>query len=256
VNTVAALSNNPPPDADPLRERLERDHAAELARASDLLDAYLRVPASIDAESIGRASDFVKQLTGALKTLDKIRQDEKEPYLDGGRRIDSFFKTLTEKLDRAKRDVADRAEKHLRAVAEAERIKRAEAERAARAEAEALRRAADEAARSMATSQQMPEVFAKDEAARLAEAEAARKAAHADASAAEMSRTRSDYGSTATLRTSWTFAGLDQHSVDLEPLRPYLPMAAIEQAVRAFIKAGHRELRGVKIIETSNVSIR
>lgn len=256
AEAALALSNNPPPDADPLRERLASDHAALLRRAEELIAALARVPAEIDAETAGRASDFVKQVAANVKDLDKIRVAEKEPYLQGGRTVDGFFKAVMDKLDKVKREVEGRLQKHLRAVAEAERRRREEEERRAREEAEAARRAAEEAAAKLQSEQDLSEAVAKEEAARLAQAEAARKAQYADAKPADLARTRSDYGSLATLRTEWVGEIVDRDALDLDPLRPHLPQDSLEKALRSYVKAGGRVLRGAKIYESSKAVVR
>jgi hypothetical protein len=78
----------------------------------------------------------------------------------------------------------------------------------------------------------------------------------AAAKAADMSRTRGDYGSVSSLRTYWTFSDLDRDELDLETLRPHLATTALESAVRSFIKAGGRDLAGVEIYETTDVVVR
>jgi len=253
---AATLSNNPPPDADPLRERLTIDHEPILSRADELLAAFERVPAEIDADTAGKASDYVKMIAATIKDLDRVRVAEKEPYLAGGRTVDGFFKAPVDKLEKAKRDVEARLQKHLRAVAEAERRRREEAERLAREEADRKRREAEEAAAQIATAKQLDDALAKEEAARQAAADAARAAQQADVKAADMARTRSDYGSLATLRTSWAFKDLDRDALDLEALRQHLPADALEKAVRSFIKAGGRQLRGCVIFEAETAVVR
>lgn len=250
------LSNNPPPDADPLRERLAVDHEPLLSRADELLAAFERVPAEIDAETAGKASDYVKMIAAAIKDLDRVRIGEKEPYLAGGRTVDGFFKAPVDKLDKVKREVEARLQRHLRAVAEAERRRREEAERLAREEADRKRREAEEAAAKLASEADLTDAVAKEEAARIAEADAAKAAQQADAKAAELARTRSDYGSLATLRTSWAFRDLDRAALDLEALRHHLPTDALEKAVRSFIKAGGRQLRGCTIFEAETAVVR
>lgn len=253
---AAALSNNPPADADPLRERLAADHEPILSRADELLAAFQRVPAEIDADTAGKASDYVKMVAASIKDLDRIRVSEKEPYLAGGRTVDGFFKAPVDKLEKVKREVEARLQKHLRAVAEAERRRREEAERLAREEADRKRREAEAAAAEIATAKQLDDAVAKEEAARQADADAARAAQQADAKPADLARTRSDYGSLATLRTSWAFKDLDRATLDLDALRQHLPADGLEKAVRSFIKAGGRQLRGCTIFEAETAVVR
>ncbi len=71
-----------------------------------------------------------------------------------------------------------------------------------------------------------------------------------------MSRQRSDYGAVASLRRFWDMDDLDRETLDLATLRPFLPLDALEKAVRAFIKSGGRELKGVRIFENTATSVR
>ena len=50
--------------------------------------------------------------------------------------------------------------------------------------------------------------------------------------------------------------GLDRDALDLSTLRPFLPLDALEKAVRGFIRAGGRELKGVRIFENTATSVR
>ena len=63
-------------------------------------------------------------------------------------------------------------------------------------------------------------------------------------------------GSVSSLRTFWDFADLDPDMLDLEALRHHFPAEAREKAVRSFIKAGGRELRGVTIYESTTSVVR
>lgn len=248
--------NNPPSDAEILRDRLAEEHRKMLQRADELLAAMERVPEQIDETTVGRASDFVKQLGAATKDLDRVRVSEKEPFLAGGRTVDGFFKVPIDKLDRAKRDVEQRIQRHLRAKEAEERRRREEAERLAREEAERARREAEVAAAKMQDDAGLETALAKEDAARIAKEEAAERERQAAAKAAELARTRSDYGSVATLRTNWTFEDLNRATLDLEMLRDHLPLDGLEKAVRSYIRAGGRELRGVRIVETTTAVIR
>jgi hypothetical protein len=46
------------------------------------------------------------------------------------------------------------------------------------------------------------------------------------------------------------------NTIDLETLRPFIPQTAIEQALRAFIKAGRREIKGAHIFNDSRSRFR
>jgi len=88
---------------------------------------------------------------------------------------------------------------------------------------------------------------------RVALAERQRRA---EATPAELSRVRGEYGAVASLHREWTFGDLDRNALDLETLRPYFAVADLEKAVRAFIRAGGRSCRGVRIFETTTTRVR
>lgn len=171
--------------------------------------------------------------------------------------------------------VAREAEEAARRQAEEERRRR----EAAEAEAQRLR---DEAAKAaiapapapapppVAPAEPLPDPVAAQREAALAKGAAIRarsRAALADADAhdaekraavrtADLARTRSDYGSVSTLQDIWTFRDLNRAKLDLLKLRQHLPLEALEQAVRSFIKAGGRELKGVVIYQTTTNQVR
>jgi hypothetical protein len=248
--------NRPPPDADPLRERLQSDHADLCSRADELLAAVERAPEVVNEDNAGAVGDFIKQLTGHRKTLDATRVNEKEPYLAGGRGVDGFFRPMMDKLDTAKKAIESRLSAYLRAKEAEERRKREEVARRAREEQQ--RRAAEAAklAQAARDAKTLEEAIAAEEAAKNAEADRIKAEKESNAKAAEMSRTRGDFGSVGSLRTFWDFEVLDIHDVPMETIRPHLPIAAVEQAIRGYVKAGGRELPGVRIFENKTAVVR
>jgi hypothetical protein len=52
------------------------------------------------------------------------------------------------------------------------------------------------------------------------------------------------------------FDEIDREEIDLEVLRFHIPADGLEKAVRSFIKAGGRELRGTRIYETTAAVVR
>lgn len=257
LETRGLGDNKPPPDADPLRERLITDCADLLARRDELLAAVDRVPASIESEEIAqKVGDFIKQLQSAVKNADAGRIAEKEPYLAGGRSVDGFFKKITEPLVKAKKDIEARLNVYLRAKAGAERRVREEAEQQARGAAESAAREAAERVRALEDEQDLDAAIAAEEAATHAAADVLKAQKEAEANAAELSRTRGDYGSVASLRTFWDFKELDRARLDLEALRQHLAHDALEKAVRSYVKAGGHELAGVTIFENTQAVVR
>lgn len=92
--------------------------------------------------------------------------------------------------------------------------------------------------------------------ARLADADAEAAEARTRVKAADLGRTRSDYGSVSTIQELWTFKDLNREKLDLKLLRPFIPAEALEQAVRAAIKAGVRSIKGVTIYQTTAGQVR
>ncbi len=249
--------NQPPPDANPIRDRLTEDHSGLLSRRDELLAATDRVPVAIESESTAqKVGDFIKQLQAAVKNADAARVAEKEPYLDGGRQVDGFFKKVTEPLAKDKKDIEGRLNIFLRKKADAERRAREEAEKKAREEAKRTAKEAAEAEAAMTSDADVEKAVVAEQRAKDAAEIAAKAQAEAEAKAAELSRTRGDYGSVASLRTFWDHKDLDRDKLSLEPLRPHLSIDALEKAVRSYIKAGGRELAGVTIFENTSTVVR
>ena len=250
------LRNSPSP-AQMLKDDLGLKHAEILDRAKELLEAAQRVPETVtDDETAGKVGDFIKQLTACNKAAEGARVSEKEPHLAASRVVDGFFKAVTDPLDTAKKAIERRLTTFLRAKEEVARKERERIAAEERAAAEAARKTAEEAERLAQDPTGLAAAIDAEEVARkaAADAEQARKAA--EVKAAELSRSRGEYGSVASLRTFWDFSDLDRAALDLETLRQHIPADALEKAVRSFIKAGGRELRGVRIFENTQASVR
>ena len=250
--------NRPPEDADPLRDRLEDTHGALIGRQAALLaDAATRAPETIEDEDTAAAvSDYIKELSACVKTLEGARVSEKEPFLKSGRTVDGFFKKMADSLDTVKRTVEKGLTVYQRKVAEEERKRREEEERRAREEAERARKVAEARASALAAETDLSPAIEAEREAEQAAADLARAERETRANAAELSRTRSDKGAVASLRTFWDFDGLDRDTIDLEKLRHHLPQVALESAVRSFVKAGGRKLDGAHIFENTATVVR
>lgn len=250
------IGHNSDDAAQRIREDLDVKHIDILARAKDLLAACARVPEAItDDETAGKVGDFVKQIATCMKAADTARVGEKEPFLAGGRTVDGYFKALTDPLDKAKGAVQQRITLYLREKEAAERRAREEAARLEREVAEAKRREAEAAAAAMVNQSSLDDAVAAELAAKKASADAAAADKAANVNAAELSRTRGDYGSVASLVTFWDFKDLDRDKIDLQVLRHHIPVDALEKAVRSFIKSGGRTLPGVTIFENSKARV-
>lgn len=252
------LGHNQAPAIEILRDELELENEPLLKRAADLAAAAARMPDKVrDDDTAGKFSDMVKLIAAAIKASEAGRVGKKEPFLEGGRAIDGFYKKrISDPLLAIKASVEQRLGIYLRQKAAEEKRVRDEADRLAR---QAAQRAADEAAKAAAAMQDQKDLDAALEAQRLADEAAIASVAASKAAAAkpaEMARTRGDVGSLGTLRTVWMFKDLDRETIALDVLRPYLAEEDIGKAIRLAIKAGLRQIRGAEIYEAQEVSVR
>jgi len=186
------------------------------------------------------------------KHLEAVRVAEKEPFLVGGREVDSFFKVMTDRVFRIVQVFQKIADDHQRAVAaEARRKAGEEARRARLEESDRLRRA--EEAKVANRDRNSEQHLAKAEAAGFAAEQAEATAA---ASAADLTRQRLDAGGLATSKEAWAFEIIDLGAIPLDVLRPYLKRDAIEAALRMAIKMGLRSMPGVRIFEDVKADFR
>lgn len=252
---MTALRNSTPmSDAEALQSRLAEDNQALIKRQVDLIGAEERLPEIANDDSAGKVSDYIKQVTSCAKALDTARVGAKEPFLEGGRTVDGFFKGYADPLAALKKRVEGKLGTYLREKEAAERRRREEearkaAEEAKAREAETMALAEVEGLAPAVADKALDQTIAAQTTA--AEAQKA-----AEAKPAELARTRGDFGSLATLSRQWTFKDLDREAIDLEALRPHIPLDGIEKAVRAAIKAGAREIKGVTIYEDAKASVR
>ena len=241
--------NNPPTWAHLLSER----HADALD-AVDTIDGRANALGKTvgDDVQLGRVGDVVKAARQAASKLDTIRKAEVEPHLGAQREINGFFKGAIERLERIGASLEVRATSYQRAKAAEERRILEERARKEREEEDRQRAIAEEeASRNRPSAALKHEDRAEEAAERAARAEAA-----ARASAADLTRVRSGTGTVATTRTSWAFEIVDASMIPLETLRPYLPRAEIEKALRSYVRMGGRGLAGVRIFENETASFR
>lgn len=214
-------------------EAIKRDAedaaAPHKRRADELLAAEARVPAALDAETVGRAADFVKQIGAATKATEEARTASKQPHLDAGKTIDATFKAVSDPLLALKKRIEGKIGDHQRRV---------EAEERRRREEEA-RRAAEEAAKREKEAQTSD---ALDEAIEL-HAEAAKAKQAATVAPHDIARARGEFGSVATTRTAWKHEITDATKIPREYLMPN------DAAIKAAVKAGVREIAGVRIYQ-------
>lgn len=289
TTTPGIGDNRPPSPVELLVAELTETHVPLAARADALLGMRERLPSECaDEDTAQKLADAIKQCTVFTKNSEAARLSANEPHRALIAATDGFFKGMSDKVDALKTRMSGLLTGYQRRKADQERRQReaaaAEAKRVADAEAAAAReaarlaaeerRAAAEAERLAREANTRAEREKADEARRVAEAaaEEARKAkdtaamarqdanvaqSEATVKAAELTRARTDLGSVASLRTTWTF--------ELENLadvpRTYLSLN--EGAVRAAIKSATTrdgkcslKIPGVRIYEKQESIVR
>ena len=257
------LSNiiDPTPD---IIERLGTDYAGLKAQ----VDAYDAEAAQLPTEILQederhQFADALSRMQKTAKTIEAARTAEKAPYLASERAVDGFFGQISRKLSEVVEDLNACLTAYLKKLRDAERAK-AEAEAAeqrrkaeeARAEELKARQAAADAQRASDRRRAEEEAAAAAATARRHDEQSVAAGIAAYAKPAELVRGRSETGKLSTLRTLWKGEIEDLDELDIVKLKPFFTRAQLEQALNAYVRAGHRELRGANIYESAKAQTR
>ena len=238
-------------NAPPIEEILADTRSALLARVEPIAERANGLPKKIASEDdLALVTPVVVDAKALAKEIENARRDDKQPYLDGGRAVDAFFKPHKDRLDRIASVFERLASDFQREKIRQERARAEESERKAAAEAERLRKEA-EAAKKPETQQR------KLDAAAEADNAADRAAAAASRSGNELGKVTTA-GGTARAQTFWNFAIDNYGEVDLNAIRDFIDREAVEKAIRAKIKIqkGNTDIPGVRVFEDVKASIR
>ena len=202
-------------------------------------------------EGYAAAGEELVDLRARWKAIEAQRVHLKEPYLEGGRRIDAFFSVPLKRLEEAANLVKDRMLVFQRAEDDRVARERAEREASERAEREALERAQREAAERERAAREEAERLQREAKAR-ADAESAEQkrladeargagdeaAAAAAEAAARAAQDRADQEAAAARERAEQEAIAAQHqaneaqaALDLAEVAP--PMPAVQSGARA-----------------------
>lgn len=266
---VPVMGHNKPPLEEVIPEEFKAELLREkpefLTRLDQLVEAADRARATND-EELGRCGDLVNGYRKLLNHINATHKAVKEPYLQGGRLVDAEKNALAERVNEAKAKVegignAYEAERSARQRAERERIaaeQRAAAEAAARAERE-QRQAEEEALRAQREAANAEERAAAEQraaaAARAAE-EAMAAAALAPAAAAKAEPVRSDAGSTVSGKQEWKSEVTDYTVAFMAVEDNPKVREAIDKAVANLVRAGKRQIEGVRIYPVAKANFR
>jgi len=159
------------------------------ARALALVEQAGRVPTITDDETSGRAGDLVKLLTAAAKKLDEVRDGKVRPLNEEVRAINASFKGIAGQIADAKAAVGGKITAYL-----------TEKQRE-------IKRLADIAAKE-AQEKALAEAAAREAEGDKVSAEQALEAA-ITAPVAVHVQSRGNYGSTTSLRSTWSAKVVD-----------------------------------------------
>jgi len=173
--------NNPPDPIEILRGELRTTYADFVRRGAELIGALDRLPlfADMNDDWEAKITETVKSCSSFMKNSEAARLAANEPYRKLIATTDGFFKSLSDKVDAAKKKMtSELLTPYQQQKADAERRRREEEAREARERAEEAARVAREEAARVAELKRQEEA-AKAEAERLkrerAEAEERRK---------------------------------------------------------------------------------
>ncbi|MGJ0236948.1 hypothetical protein ACQEPB_00305 [Novosphingobium fluoreni] len=267
---AAVFGHNKPPLEELIPAEFRTALLAEkpefLTRMDDAVGAADRAVAN-DDETLGRCGDLVKLYRALLSHVAETHKAVKEPHLTAGRLVDAEKNALVERIETAKRKVEGIGNTYVAertARENAERARREAEEREAADRALAAQRAADEAERSAklaaenATSDAEREKAAEIAAAAQAEAnEAIERAALAAAPASRnVEPVRSDAGAAVSSRQEHTSKVEDYAKAFKAVKDDPKVLEAIDKAVQRLVKAGKREIVGVRIWPVAKANFR
>ena len=231
--------NNPPPE-------YVDDEFIKLAERGKLLaDAGTRIPKADEEGAADKLAIFMKQCKEFQKLADKWRKDTKAPFIKAGKDIQN----LGVELQNIVLDSMGVASKELNIIAKKRAEEEAERQRLAREEE---RKAQEEADRLAREAEESNDAIAK---AQAKQAEKDLKAATKTAKA-QKTNVKTEDGAQVVFKKVWDFDILDLNKIPVSILRKYLGDAAFEKAIRAAVKDGQRDIKGVKIYQKDQQSIR
>lgn len=213
-----------------------RDSIDERRARVDLLLQSAGKSYAADATSAGKCADLVRMLREEASHIDSIRERVKRPYLEAGRAIDAEAKSVLDPLAQAKRAVEGKIDQYNR-----EERARAEAERRRLAEIELIERERLEAERAISDESGAP-------------IEATAPLHRIDYPTAP--HIEGDLGAKVIGKTVWRHEITDWSAAFGAVSANDKVRDAINKAISAMVKAGQREIAGVRIFEDIKTEVR
>lgn len=257
TDSPAAIGHNRPPvdifAKSEFDEQIDQ-HEGLRKRIVDLVGAADRAQVTSE-ETMGRCGQTVIQIRACMKKIEDAHTTSKAPYLEGGRVIDKAKKELMGPLEEAKAKIEGKQRSYLRAQAKADqerREKQAAEERRIQEENERIQRE-------------------HDEAMRKAEQEAAETGRHIDSAEVpepvfiapppppkpiERGIIRGAEGAAISGKKVWKSQITDYTQAFAMVSSNPKVREAMDSAIAAVVRAGVREIAGVRIWEDVGVSNR
>lgn len=233
--------------AEKARQEEERAKAEKERQLKEAREAEERARVAREQEKIAEAARKEREAREAREALERKAAEARQKEIDEAAAVERAKQEAERQRLAAEARAAEQTRiEALRKEREAEERKAEEA-RAAAAEERRKQREAEEERQAAAAEARDA---SKDErtafkAAERHDKQADRHDAAAQGSAADLARTRSEYGAVGTLAERWVYRIVDINKIPLERLRPYLNPDAIEAAVTRFMQSGQRDLPGV-----------
>ena len=248
---MPAGHNNPPADdpAEEFRRKMVEDYEDVIAEAEKLAKGDPKP--CVDDAYAERLTVYTSKLTATIKKVEAARIAENKPVLEKQRMINGYFGSIKEKLEQKKAAAKSMLDPYLKQKAVAEQQARIAAAEQMQQQADALKasqQALYDAGRPV-------EAGEAGRSAEKIEKHAERLEVTAASSKANVAQVKVG-GASASLRTRIVNEITDRHALDLEAIRPYLDIDALQKAVDIYFKLGGKDLRGVEVREITETVVR
>ncbi len=248
MENIAQIGHNNPPSEMEILEKRLRENYKEVQDSYDRL-AQKPLPDEIsDEQQAGQVTDYIKSVNALNKKVENIHKQEKAIYLDCGRVVDSWKKSYEGNLKALTAKASEPLNKFLADKAEAERNRQLELAKKAREEADKL------ATEALAHANEGID----DTANELLEAaiQSETKADMIYDNSIDVRASSRTASASATQKLVWTGEIESAAAIDLEVLRRYFKEDDFQRAINAAVRDGVREIRGVKIYQKAQISVR
>lgn len=244
--------NNPP---ETLQAEIENDNQDIIDRFNKLNGSIERMPAEILNDEVeGNMIDQIKNFKACKKEALARHELIKAPYLADGRIVDTVFKHKIEQPMIAAIKKFERILTTYQTKKFNEELKRREEEE--RKAKEAARKAEEEAAKAAEAASDeegLDAAINADEVAQEATRQAEEAARHTDEKTTDITRTHATYGGQASMSQRTVHEITDRSKIDWSAIGQFIPVDAIDKAVRQYIKLNGGDADTIKQIEGINI---